>query len=159
MGLADLADLALLAAFFGGVAFLVGLALEVAPLAAGAPPVALRWAFGFAVSAAGLAACPRLWMRSQIRLMAVLGFLNFFTGVTPAKPFQISAKRSAGQAEANSASSCWVAKASKGVVDAAVASSRDAKAVISFSLLIVHVVMIVCPFRLRGHDNRSLLSA
>ena len=56
--------------------FLVALDLVGAPLAAGAPALALRSSFG-------LAASPSPWMRSQIRLAAVLALLKFFSGATP----------------------------------------------------------------------------
>src|SRR5215472_5035175 len=107
---AAFAPLLPLGAFFAGVAFLLVLPFAGAPLAAGARPLTLVGAFGALGSAAGLAASPRPWMRAQIRLIAVLVLLNFFTGTTPARLFQISTNRSAGQAAASSASSCWVAK-------------------------------------------------
>ncbi|GIW56272.1 MAG: hypothetical protein KatS3mg082_2676 [Nitrospiraceae bacterium] len=53
----------------------------------------------------------RAWTARQIRATAVLRSVNFFTGLrspkggTPAKPFQISTSRSAGQLAASFASS------------------------------------------------------
>ena len=94
-------------------------------------------------SGAGLAASAKPWMRSQIRLAAVLVFLNVFTGATPGRLFQMATSRSAGQPATISASSFWLAKESKGVALAAAASSLEPNAVIVFSLSIVNVVMII----------------
>ena len=49
-----------------------------------------------AFSSASGAGC-RLWMAFQMRAMAVLRSVNFFTGVAPGKLFQISIKRPPGQ--------------------------------------------------------------
>src|SRR5579863_6501479 len=67
----SLAAFLALGAFLAGVAFLAALAFAGAPLLACARPLPFVVAFGFDGSAAGLAASPRPWMRSQIRLMAV----------------------------------------------------------------------------------------
>jgi len=106
---------------------------------------ALRFlsAFGFAGSTSGLAGSPKLWMRSQIRTMAVLASFSFLTGFSPAKLFRIATRGSAGQDAANSASSCWLLKASKGVAVVAAASSGVANATISFCSLMVKVAIIV----------------
>jgi hypothetical protein len=53
--------------------------------------------------------------------------LNFFTGVTPGRLFQIATSRSAGHFAIRLASSFWLAKVSKGVVVVAAASSGVAK--------------------------------
>jgi len=71
-----LAVLLPLGAFLAGVALFPDLPFEDAPLAPCARPLAFPWAFGFSGSAAGLAASPSPWMRSQIRLMAVFEFYN-----------------------------------------------------------------------------------
>src|SRR5450759_2329951 len=76
-----------LGALLAAAAVLVALALEDAPLAACAPPLA----FGSAVS-------PKVWMRSQIRPAAPSAFLTFFTGFTPGILFQMATNRSGGQA-------------------------------------------------------------
>lgn len=103
-----------LGAFLTAVVFLVALALADAPLAACAPPLAFLRAFGFAGSASGLAGSPSRWIRSQMRLAAVLVLLNPFTGFTPGRLFHTATRRSVGQAAASSASSFWLAKVSKG---------------------------------------------
>jgi hypothetical protein len=75
-------------------------------------------------------------LKWQKELKLVLS-LNFRTGVTPAKLFQIVTTRPAGQAPINSPNSCWLVKLSNGVAVAAAASSAVANATISFSSLIV----------------------
>src|ERR1022692_17839 len=82
-------------------------------------------------------------MRSQIRPTAVLALLKVFTGVTPGRLFQVATNLSSGHPPTSPASSCWLAKESKGVVLAAAASSGEPKAVIVLSLSIVKVVIIV----------------
>src|ERR1035437_211306 len=123
-----------LGAFLAGVAFLVALAFAGAPLAACAPPLGLRSAFGFGAS-------PRLWICSQIRPAAALGVLKLFTGFTPVRLFQMATRRSAGQPAASSVRSFWLAKESKGVVVVAVASSWVPNAVMLFCSSIVNVLM------------------
>src|ERR1017187_5976252 len=87
-----------LGALLGAVVFLAALPLAGAPLAtcaprvaACAPPLALRSAFGLAgwsafgsgvptgAAAFGATGSPSPWMRAQIRLMAVFRSLNFLT--------------------------------------------------------------------------------
>jgi hypothetical protein len=68
-GLAALPRLGGLRRFLRRGGLLVALAFAGAPLAAGAPPLAFLSAFGLAASA-------KLWMRSQMRLAALLAFLN-----------------------------------------------------------------------------------
>src|ERR1019366_180954 len=123
-------------ALLAGVVFLVALALAGAPLAACAPPLAFRSAFGFAGS-------PKLWMCSQIRPAATLALLKLFTGFTPVRLFQMATTRSAGQPAASSARSFWLAKVSNGVVVVAAASSWVANAVMLFCSSIVNVFIIV----------------
>jgi hypothetical protein len=132
-----------LGAFFAAVAFLLALDFAGAPLAACAPPLAFVPAFGFAGSGASLAVSAKPWKRSQIRLAAVLVFLNVLTGATPGRLFQVATSRSAGQPPTSSASSFWLAKESKGVAVEAAASSAEPNAVIVFSLSIVNVGIIV----------------
>src|ERR1019366_4455043 len=86
-----------------------------APLADCAPAFGLRVAFGFAGATSGLAASPKLWMRAQMRLAAVVASLNFLVGFSPGKLFRIANRRSAGQPAANSASSCSLVKLSNRV--------------------------------------------
>src|ERR1035438_3730172 len=124
-----------LGAFLAAGTFLLALPLVGAPLAACARPVAFFPAFGFvgvvsgfSASGSGCAASPKPWMRFQMRLAAVLGSFSFFAGFSPGRLFRIASRRSAGQALASSASSCWLAKLSKGVVLAAAASSGLANA-------------------------------
>src|ERR1035437_6538462 len=120
-----------LGALLAAATVLVALALEDAPLAACAPPLA----FGSAVSP------NKVWMRSQIRPAAPSAFLTFFTGFTPGILFQMATNRSGGQALASSVSSCSLAKESKGVVVVAAASSWVPKAVMLFCSSIVNVFM------------------
>jgi hypothetical protein len=80
-------------------------------------------------------------MRSQIFAAAVFALLKLFTGSTPARLFQISASRSAGHFAASVASSFWLMKDSNGVVRAAAASSRVAKALIPLSMSMVNIFM------------------
>src|ERR1017187_1311721 len=133
--------------------FVLAFPLEDAPLGDRAPRLALRSAFGFSgCFAFGFSGSPRPWMRFQTRLIAVLWSLNFLTGVTPGRLFQIATSLSAGQALASSASSFWLAKESKGVVVAAAASSGVPCAVMLFSASIVNVILNLLLFRaLRGH--------
>jgi hypothetical protein len=51
----------------------------------------------------------------QIRVAAVVRSLNFLTGVTPGRLFQMATRRTAGQPATSSASSCWLVKVSNGV--------------------------------------------
>ena len=125
------------------VAFLAALPLTGAPLAACAPPLALRFAFGSGLSAFGFSGSPSFRIRSQMRPTAALALLNPFTGVTPGRLFQMATRRSAGQLAASSASSFWLAKESKGAAVAAAASSAEPNAVLLLSLSIVNVLMIV----------------
>jgi hypothetical protein len=90
-------------------------------------------------------------MRSQMRATAAFGSLSFFAGFWPGKLFRIANRRSAGQAAANSASSCSLVKLSKGVVVVAEASSGVANATISFVSYMVKVVILV----LLGHARRG----
>src|ERR1022692_1739176 len=130
-------------AFLAAGAFLADLLFTGAPLADCAPAFGLRVAFGFAGATSGLAASPKLWMRAQMRLAAVVASLNFLVGFSPGKLFRIANRRSAGQPAANSASSCSLVKLSNGVCTAADASSGVENATISFVSLIVNVVIIV----------------
>src|SRR5674476_587283 len=130
-----------LGAFLAALVFLVALALAGAPLAVCAPPLAFLSDFGFAGCAWGVAASPRPWMDSQIRLAATLAVLKLLTGFTPGRLFQMATSRSAGQPAASSASSFWLAKESKGVVVVAAASSWVPNAVMLLSESIVNVFM------------------
>src|ERR1700683_432693 len=104
-----------LGAFLAGVAFLVALPFVGAPLADCAPPLALRAAFGCTGSAGfGFTDSPRFWILFQIRVAAVVRSLNFLTGLTPGRLFQIATSRSDGQPATSSASSCWLVEVSKG---------------------------------------------
>src|ERR1017187_9484262 len=133
-----------LGTLFVRLAFLPALLLAGVPLAAHAPPLALRSAFGLAgCSGCGCSGAPNPWMRAQMRLMAALLLLKLSKGVTPGRLFQIATRRSVGQLAANSASSFWLAKVSKGVVVAAAASSAEPNAVMLLSVSIVKVVIIV----------------
>ena len=97
-----------------GVAFLVALPFAGAGLADCAPPLAFFAAFGLVGAGSGCAASPKPWMRSQMRATAVFGSLSFFAGYWPGKLFRIANRRSAGQAAANSASSCFAGEAVEG---------------------------------------------
>jgi len=97
------------------LAVLAALAFFGAPLGALGAGVAASWA---AVAVSG-AAPSSPWMAFQIRVTALLRFVNFLTGfrspanpATPAKPFQIWTRRSVGQLAASLASSFSVAKCS-----------------------------------------------
>src|ERR1019366_8620794 len=125
-----------LGAFLAAVVFLVALAFAGAPLAGCAPPLAFLSDFGFGVS-------PRLRICSQIRPAAALAVLKLFTGFTPGRLFQIATRRSAGHCVASAASSCWLAKGSKGVAVVAAASSWVPNAVMLFCSSIVNVFIIV----------------
>src|ERR1017187_3610585 len=129
-------------AFLAAGAFLADLLFTGAPLADCAPAFGLRVAFGFAGATSGLAASPKLWMRAQMRLAAVVASLNFLVGFSPGKLFRIANRRSAGQPAANSASSCSLVKLSNGVCTATDASSGVENATISFVSLIVNVVTL-----------------
>jgi hypothetical protein len=74
-------------------------------------------------------------------LIASLASLNAFTGVTPARLFQIATKRSSGQFPANSTSSLSLVMVSNGVVAAALASSGVENTLMLFSGSIVNVFM------------------
>src|ERR1017187_8122104 len=78
-------------------------------------------------------------MRVQMRAMAVFGFLNFCTGVLPGRLFQTATSLSAGQAAANSASSCWLAKDWAPAATAAAAWSGVWQAVMLLSASMVNV--------------------
>src|ERR1017187_2041215 len=84
---------------------------------------------------------PSTWMRAHTRLMAVLRSVNFLTGVTPGRRFQMARSLSAGHWAARSASSCWLAKESNGVVVTAAASSGVANTLMLFSLSMVKIVI------------------
>src|ERR1700735_5707458 len=130
-------------AFLAAVALLVALPFVTAPLADCAPPLALRSAFGCRGCAGfGFTDSPRSWMLFQIRVAAVVRSLNFLTGVTPGRLFQMATSRSAGQPAASSASSFWLAKESNGVAAVATASSGVPCAVMLLSVSIVKVVII-----------------
>src|SRR3954451_13791250 len=122
-------------------------ALGGAPLGPGAPRWALGCAFGFArASAFGSALWPRLWTRAQIWPAAAAWLAKRFTGLTPARLFQIATSLSLGQEAASSPHSCWLLKLSNGVAVVAAAASAVANATISFCSLIVNVVIIVLPW-------------
>src|ERR1039458_2553547 len=78
-------------------------------------------------------------MRFQTRLIAVLWSLNFFTGVTPGRLFQMATSLSAGQALASCANSCSLVKLSNGV--AVAAASGVPCAVMLFSVSMVNVIL------------------
>src|ERR1039457_7039390 len=105
-----------LASFFALVAFLADLALEGATRRAGLADGAFVGAFGSGFS-------PRVWIRRQIRPAADLTLWKPFTGSTPGRLFQISAKRSGGQAEDRSVSCFWLVKGWEPVPTAASAWS------------------------------------
>src|ERR1017187_4261300 len=155
-------DLFALGRVVGAVVFLAALPLAGAPLAtcaprvaACAPPLAFRSAFGLAgwsafgsgvptgAAAFGATGSPSPWMRAQIRLMAVFRSLNFLTAVTPGRLFHTARSLSAGQWAARSANSCWLAKESNGVAVAAAASSWVANTLMLFSLSMVNVFIWV----------------
>jgi len=128
----------------GGGGLLVALPFVGAPWAACAPPLALRSAFGcMGCTGSGFTASPRPWILFQMRLAAVGRSLNFLTGVTPGRLFQMATSRSAGHAAASSVSSFWLAKVSNGVAVAATASSGVPCAVMLLSVSIVKVVIVV----------------
>src|ERR1019366_2116794 len=89
------------------------------------------------VRLAACAATPpsRLWIAFQIRRMAVLRLVNFFTGTQPGMLFQISTRRLAGQLAVSSCSSASPRKVSP---LAASASFLLAKAVMLFSRSILN---------------------
>src|ERR1022692_1204268 len=151
-----------LGALLAAVVFLAALPLVGAPLAtcaprvaACAPPLAFRSAFGLAgwcafgsgvptgAAAFGATGSPSPWMRAQIRLMAVFRSLNFLTAVTPGRLFHTARSLSAGQWAARSANSCWLAKESNGLAVAAAASSWVANTLMLFSLSMVNVFIWV----------------
>jgi hypothetical protein len=87
-------------------------------------------------------------MRFQTRLIAVLWSLNFFTGVTPGRLFQMATSLSAGQALASCANSCSLVKLSNGVAVAAAAASG-----VPCAVMLTHRVDVPCrdshrPFRM-----------
>src|SRR5579871_6083756 len=105
---------------------------------------------------AALAACfvtfaDKTWTAFQMRSTATLRFVNLFTGArsvkgaTPAKLFQISAGRFAGQEAINLASSWAEPKYPAWLILAARASSSEAKAVMLLFASIVKV-FIATPF-------------
>src|ERR1039458_7267699 len=121
-----------LASFFALVAFLADLALEGATRRAGLADGAFVGAFGSGVS-------PRVWIRLQIRPAAAVALWKPCTGPTPGRPFQISTKRSAGHAEASSASCFWLVKGWEPAPTAASAWSGVGNAGMLLSLSIVNV--------------------
>ena len=96
------------------------------------------------------------WMRGQILPAAALPSLNFFTGVTPARLFQMATSRSPGHDAANAASSSSLVKLSKDAGVLAAASSVVANATISFCSLMVKVVIIVSPLVPRSAVHTSI---
>src|ERR1019366_317825 len=83
--------------FLAAVAFGPDFAVAGPPLAPRAPRLALGSAFGFARgSAFGSALWPRPWMRAQIWPAAALWLAKRFTGLTPARLFQIATSLSLG---------------------------------------------------------------
>jgi hypothetical protein len=109
-----------LGAALPAVAFLLARAATGARVGACAPAVAGGAACGWVASS-------RCWMRAQMRRMAALRSVNFRTGVTPGRLFQISSSRLPGHALATSASSRSLLKVSKGVAVAAAASCAPSK--------------------------------
>src|SRR5260370_30036758 len=98
----------------------------------------------------------RLWMTFQIRLTAALREVNFLTGVTPARLFQISIERAAGHETASLPRSSWELKYSASSMREALASLIEAKAVMLFSGSMVKVV-IATPFTPLGPRSQSNL--
>ena len=102
----------------------------------------------------------RAWTASQIRPTATLRLVNFFTGLssvngaTPAKLFQISTGRLAGQEAASLASSWEEPKVSVLLILAARASSGETKAVMLLFASIVKV-FIATPFITRSNQKPS----
>ena len=98
----------------------LGLAALAAFLALGAPFFVVASLVLMAVPGASCApscaAGANFWTACQMRVTAVLRSVNFLTGfrsskgATPAKLFQISARRAVGQSFASFASSFWLAK-------------------------------------------------
>src|ERR1035437_1032712 len=132
--------------FLPAMAFWPVFAFAGAPLAPRAPRLALGSAFGFAGgSAFGSALWPRPWMRAHTWPAATLWLAKRFTGLTPARLFQIATSLSLGQEAASSPHSCGLVKLSKGVAVVAAASSAVANATISFWSLMVNVVIMVLP--------------
>src|SRR5450756_264938 len=133
------------AAFLPGGGFLAVVAVwpvfavAGAPLAPRAPRLALAFAFGSVL-------WPRPWMRAHTWPAATLWFGKRFTGLTPARLFQIATSLSLGQEAASSPHSCGLVKLSKGVAVVVAASSAVANATISFWSLMVNVVIMVLPF-------------
>jgi hypothetical protein len=128
--------------------FLVALAFAGAPLAARAPPLAFGLPFGCAgASPCCVALSPKRWMRSQIRLIAVLVSLNFLIGFTPGRLFQMATSLSLAHAVASSVNSWWVLKLSNGVAVLVAAASALSNTTISLASLMVNVFMIVSPLR------------
>src|ERR1035441_1094840 len=123
-----------LASFLARVVFLVDWGLEGATRRAGL-------AHGDFVGAFGSGFSPSAWIRLQIRPAADLTLWKPFTGSTPGRLFQISAKRSGGQAEDRSVSCFWLVKGWEPVPTAASAWSGVGNAVMLLSLSIVNVFM------------------
>src|ERR1039458_8047886 len=111
-----------LASFLARVVFLVDWGLEGATRRAGLADGAFVGGFGSGFS-------PSAWIRLQIRPAADLTLWKPFTGSTPGRLFQISAKRSGGQAEASSVSCFWLVKGWEQVPTAASAWSGVGNAV------------------------------
>src|SRR5579862_2998849 len=109
------------------------------------PLAGATWAAGFPTFA------NKAWTAFQMRVAAVLRLVNFFTGLrlvkgaTPAKLFQTSTGRLAGQEATSLASSCAEPKVSALLILAARASSSEAKAVMLLLASIVKV-FIATPF-------------
>src|ERR1019366_6804331 len=112
-------------------------------------------------SAFGSALWPRPWMRAHTWPAAASWLGKRFTGLTPARLFQIATSLSLGQEVARASNSCWLVKLSKGVAVVAAASSAVANTTISFWSLMVKVVIMVLPLPAlwRSHGHGSLWSA
>src|SRR5579862_7913258 len=125
------------------------------PLGAVLPRLVLWWA-DFACTGAPsgrcaatlgfLAGSPRLWIAVQIRGNALLRSVNFLTGVTPGRLFQISASRLACQVDASLPSSVRLLKLSAPSVFGTCWPAP--KAVMLFSLSITNVFILVLTGRI-----------
>jgi hypothetical protein len=104
-------------------------------------------------SVSGVTAPFSLCRAFQIRATAIARVSNFLTGfssvkgATPAKLFQTSTKRSAGQPAAQPASSSELTKGCAPAAITASAWSRVANAVMLFSVSMVNVVIVYSPVR------------